>query len=200
MRLLIRNATVMLPGSDGERTDVLIEDGVIRDVAATNAAADEVIDADGLHLLPGVIDDQVHFRDPGHPHKEDFSTGSHAAARGGVTTVLDMPNTNPTTTSLSALEAKITDVSRKSLVNFGFYIGATPHNLADLKEVEASNKAAGIKIFIGSSTGDLLVDEQAALENIFANTTLPICAHCEDETTIRANAERIGLKVGSDSA
>lgn len=188
-RLLIRGAQVVLP-SGIERTNVLAEDGVVADIAASaHAAADEVVDAAGLHLLPGAIDDQVHFREPGLTHKEDLRTGSIAAAKGGVTTFLEMPNTNPTTTTVERLAEKLALAATKCVVDFGFYIGATPDNIAELR---AAQRAPGIKIFIGSSTGDLLVDDQEALERIFAETTLPICAHCEDETTVRANAARLG--------
>lgn len=189
MRTLIRNADCVLP--DGvRRTDVLVEDGSILDVAASRAtAADEIVDASGLTLLPGVIDDQVHFRDPGLTHKEDLHTGSLACAKGGVTTFLEMPNTRPATISRAALADKLELASEKCVVNYGFYIGATPDNIEELQRVD---RTPGIKIFIGSSTGDLLVDEQSVLERIFAETTLPICAHCEDEATVRANSKNLG--------
>jgi dihydroorotase len=188
MRTLIRNAGCVFP--DGvRRSDVLIEGATILDVAASRATtADDVIDASGLTLLPGVIDDQVHFRDPGLTHKEDLHTGSRACAKGGVTTFLEMPNTDPPTISRAALAEKLERAAVTSLVNYGFYIGATPDNLDELRQ---TGRTPGIKIFIGSSTGSLLVDEQSALERIFAETTLPICAHCEDETTVRANAARL---------
>jgi dihydroorotase len=196
-RTLIRNASIVLPG-DGLKSasgtvrlgNLLIGDGKIIDVdASPTAACDRIIEADGLHLLPGVIDDQVHFREPGLTHKEDLATASHACAAGGVTSFLEMPNTKPPAITLEGVRAKERLAASKSLVNYGFYIGATPDNVADLA---GAIDVPGIKIFIGSSTGNLLVDEQEALERIFAETTLPICAHCEDETTVRANAERIG--------
>lgn len=188
MNTLIRNATVVLP-QETLRTSVLVEDGKIAAVdAAVHAQADEVVDAAGLHLIPGVIDDQVHFREPGLTHKEDLYTASRACAKGGVTSFLEMPNTRPATTTVEALHAKLSLAAEKSLVNYGFYIGATTTNLAELQQ---ATRTPGIKIFIGSSTGDLLVDEQQALEAIFAETSLPICAHCEDETTVRANAARL---------
>ncbi|MEQ9411359.1 MAG: dihydroorotase [Fuerstiella sp.] len=189
MKLLIRGAQVVLP--DGVAgVNVLVEDGAIASVdAGADAQADEVIEAGGLHLIPGVIDDQVHFRDPGLTHKEDLTTGSRACAKGGVTTFLEMPNTRPATITLEALDDKLADAAEKCLVNFGFYIGATPDNIDVLRSV---TRTPGIKIFIGSSTGNLLVDQQAALERIFAETDLPICAHCEDEATVRANSERLG--------
>ena len=188
MKTLIRDATVVLPGQT-LRTSVLIEDAQIAVIdPALHTAADEVVSARGLHLIPGVIDDQVHFREPGLTHKEDLHTATRACAKGGVTTFLEMPNTLPTTTTVERLHEKLALASTKCLVNYGFYVGATPHNLAELK---AATRTPGIKIFIGSSTGEMLVDEQAALEAIFAETTLPICAHCEDEATVRANAQRL---------
>ncbi len=188
MKTLIKNACVVLP-SGIERTSVLIEDGRIVAIdAALQTAVDETVDAAGLHLLPGVIDDQVHFREPGLTHKEDLTAASRACAKGGVTTFLEMPNTRPAATTQALVDEKYALAAEKSLVNYGFYIGATPNNVEDLK---AAQNIPGIKIFIGSSTGDLLVDDQEALERIFAETTLPITAHCEDESTVRANAERL---------
>jgi dihydroorotase len=190
MRLLIKNANVVLPGGI-EPVAVIIEGERIAAIdPAPHVRVDETVDAAGLHLLPGVIDDQVHFREPGLTHKEDIATASRACAKGGVTTFLEMPNTVPAATTQARLEEKLALAAQKSLVNYGFYIGATADNVADLKN---AHRTPGIKIFIGSSTGDLLVDEQHALERIFAETTLPITAHCEDETTVRANAARLGL-------
>lgn len=187
MKTLIRNATVVTP-RETLVTSVLIEKGKIAAIdAAAHTEVDEVVDAAGLHLLPGVIDDQVHFREPGLTHKEDLRTASRACAKGGVTTFLEMPNTIPNATTQALLDDKREIAAGKSLVNYGFYIGATPDNVAEL--AKATN-TPGIKIFIGSSTGDLLVDEQAALERIFAETTLPITAHCEDESTVNANKQK----------
>jgi dihydroorotase len=187
-RTLIRNAQVVFPNETAQ-VAVLIEGDKIVDIdPAGQVSADEVVDAAGLHLLPGVVDDQVHFREPGLTHKEDLTTASHACAAGGVTTYLEMPNTKPNATTQPLVEAKLALAAVKSLVNYGFYIGATPHNIAELV---AAKRTPGIKIFIGSSTGDLLVDDQAALERIFAETKLPICAHCEDEATVRANAAKL---------
>jgi dihydroorotase len=188
-RTLIRHADCVLPTGTA-RADVLIEETKIIAInPPATARHDELIDANGLHLLPGVIDDQVHFREPGLTHKEDLHTGSLCCAKGGVTTFLEMPNTRPTTTTVAALHDKLALAATKCVVNYGFYIGATPQNVAELRE---ARRTPGIKIFIGSSTGDLLVDEQEALERIFADTTLPICAHCEDEATVKANRDRIG--------
>ena len=189
MRTLLRDVEAVFP--DGvHRMNILLEDEKIASLdAPASSRADTIVNAGGLHLMPGVIDDQVHFRDPGLTHKEDLRTGSRACAKGGITTFLEMPNTQPTTTTVDALHTKLADAATKCIVDFGFYIGATPHNVDELRRAE---RTPGIKIFIGSSTGDLLVDEQAALERIFAETHLPITAHCEDEATIRANAATIG--------
>ncbi|MEZ6091593.1 MAG: dihydroorotase [Pirellulaceae bacterium] len=186
MRTLIKNASVVLPDQTTQ-VSVLMDDGKIRVDPAGSMAVDEVVDAAGLVLIPGVIDDQVHFRQPGLEHKEDLSHASRACAAGGVTTFLEMPNTKPTTTSVERLHEKNALGAMHSRVNFGFYIGATLDNLDELKR---ATDTPGIKIFIGSSTGNMLVDEQDVLERIFAETTLPICAHCEDEKTVRANMDR----------
>lgn len=187
MRTLIKNAQVVLPG-EVSQLDVVIEGHKIADVGpAVQLAVDETLDAAGLTLMPGVIDDQVHFREPGLTHKEDLEHASRACAKGGVTTFLEMPNTNPNTITVERLHEKLELASGKCRVNYGFYIGATPDNVAELK---AAERTPGIKIFIGSSTGPLLVDDQDALERIFAETRLRITAHCEDESTVRANAAR----------
>ena len=188
---LIRDATLVLPGGS-IRGSVLLEGKKIAAIdAAMHTSADDVVSARGLHLLPGVIDDQVHFREPGLTHKEDLTTATRACAKGGVTTFLEMPNTVPTTTTVERLHDKLALAAGKCLVNYGFYMGATPQNLAELKAASAGSRTPGIKIFIGSSTGELLVEAQESLEAIFAETTLPICAHCEDEMTIRTNAARL---------
>jgi len=184
MKTLICNASVVLP-SGTSSVSVLIDGTQIADIdPAIQVAADEVIDATGLHLLPGVVDDQVHFREPGLTHKEDLHHASRACAKGGVTTFLEMPNTIPHAIDQLQLDAKLNRAAEVSLVNYGFYIGATPDNLVALKQ---ATRTPGIKIFIGSSTGSLLVDCQEDLEAIFAETTLPITAHCEDESTIQEN-------------
>ncbi len=188
-RTLIRDAKVVLP-TGCSVTNVLIENGKIASIDASGlSVADEVIDGRDQVLFPGLIDDQVHFRDPGLTHKEDLATASAACAAGGVTSFLEMPNTVPAAITADLIEAKYEIARQKSIVNHGFYIGATVDNLEELNLVK---NVPGIKIFIGSSTGDLLVDKQAALERIFAETSLPICAHCEDESTIRENRTRIG--------
>lgn len=187
MKTIIKNAQVVL-STEIATISVLIEGKKIVALdPAIHTTADEVVDATGLHLIPGVIDDQVHFREPGLTHKEDLVHASRACAKGGITTFLEMPNTVPNTTTREGLAEKLALAGEKSIVNYGFYIGATPDNLEELK---LAQNTPGIKIFIGSSTGDLLVDSQEALERIFAETTLPITAHCEDEATVRANAQR----------
>jgi dihydroorotase len=187
VKTIIKNAQVVLPTGIAPISVVIEGDKIVALDPAIQTTADDVVDANGSHLIPGVIDDQVHFREPGLTHKEDLEHASRACAKGGVTTFLEMPNTVPTTTSRERLAEKLALAAEKSLVNYGFYIGATPDNLEELR---LAHNTPGIKIFIGSSTGDLLVDSQEALERIFAETTLPITAHCEDEATVRANAQR----------
>ncbi|MBL8890574.1 MAG: dihydroorotase [Planctomycetaceae bacterium] len=186
-RTLIRGGT-LVTGTRSWVGDLLV---IGRQIAALDpglaTSCDEVVDATGLHVLPGVIDDQVHFRQPGLEHKEDLTHATRACAKGGVTSFLEMPNTKPATVTVDLLHQKLEMASSCCLVNYGFYMGATPHNVAELKQ---ARRTPGIKIFIGSSTGDLLVDQQEALERIFAETTLPITAHCEDEAIVRANAAR----------
>ncbi|MFV2034518.1 MAG: amidohydrolase family protein, partial [Halocynthiibacter sp.] len=155
MKLLIKNAQVAKIDGTTIAADVLCSDGKIERIDVNiDVAANETIDANGHLLLPGVIDPQVHFREPGNEHKEDLGSGSRAAARGGVTSFLEMPNTIPNTVTQAALDRKLALAGTKCLVNYGFYIGATPDNLDELKSV---SRTPGIKIFIGSSTGDLLV-------------------------------------------
>ncbi len=185
---LIKNALCVFPEGIRQET-VLLQNGKIRIAPPSTSKVDQVIDASGLYLLPGVIDDQVHFRDPGLTHKEDLHTGSMACVKGGVTTFFDMPNTEPTTTTCERLEKKLELAASKSLANYGFFIGATLDNIYELEDAE---RTPGIKIFIGSSTGNLLVDDQEALEQIFAQTKLPICAHCEDEETVQRNKTKRG--------
>lgn len=182
--LLIRNARIARPDGSIVEGDLACEAGrIARIEPALDTASDETIDAQGRLLLPGVIDPQVHFRDPGAPHKEDLASGSRAAVRGGVTSFLDMPNTQPPTTSQAALDEKLALAARKSVANYGFFIGATPDNLDALN---SASPVCGIKIFMGSSTGTLLVDKLADLERIFANGRRLIAVHAEDESRIRA--------------
>ena len=181
--LTIRNAGVVLPGNI-QKTDVSVINGVINAIGAEIPDVGEVVDAQGLFLIPGIIDPQVHFREPGADHKEDLHSGSCAAAAGGVTSFLDMPNNNPPVTTRKRMEEKKQLAAEKSVVNYGFFIGATPDNLEELNAVE---NVCGIKIFMGASTGDLLVDDPDILESIFANGTKLIAVHAEDESILQAN-------------
>jgi dihydroorotase len=184
--LIIRHARILLPTGEFLVGDVQTRGREIVQVAreippsATNTAAQE-IDADGLTLLPGVIDPQVHFREPGLEHKEDLFTASCACAKGGVTSFLEMPNTRPLTITQEALDDKLRRAQEKCLVNYGFFIGATPDNLPDLLDAQPT---CGIKIFMGSMHGQLLVDQEAVLEPIFAKGTRLIAVHAEDQSRI----------------
>ena len=181
--LTIRNAEVVLPVRT-ERTDVSVINGRICTIGNEIPDVGEVIDADGLFLLPGIIDPQVHFREPGADHKEDLHSGSCAAAAGGVTSFLDMPNNTPPVITRQRMQEKKQLAAEKSVVNYGFFMGATPDNLEELNAVE---NVCGIKIFMGSSTGDLLVDDPDVLEKIFANGSRLIAVHAEDESVLQAN-------------
>ncbi len=187
--LTIRGGTLAVPDTDGAlevrlaQGDLQIEDGVITAIGDVADDRGEVIDAKGLLVMPGVIDPQVHFRDPGATHKEDIRTGSIACAAGGVTSFLEMPNTKPPTTSQAALQAKLDTAAAGSIVDYGFFIGATPDNLDALTTV---TETPAIKIFMGSSTGSLLVNEREDLDRIFANGDLPISVHAEDEARLIA--------------
>lgn len=164
-------------------------------------AEGEVINGEGAYILPGVIDGHVHFRDPGLTEKADMTTETRAAAAGGVTTFFDMPNTKPQTTTVEALKAKQAIAAQKSLVNYAFYLGATNDNIEELRSVEA-NTIPAIKIFMGASTGNMLVDRDAAIKAVFslaAERSLPVVSHCEDSQMIAANEARIKAEVGEDA-
>ncbi|MFL2976631.1 MAG: dihydroorotase [Candidatus Thalassarchaeaceae archaeon] len=193
--LLVQNAMMVLPNRIVEG-DLRVSDGSIKTIAAQGGLVPEthelVIDGSGLHLLPGAIDPHVHFRDPGNPEKEDLESGSRAAAAGGITAFLDMPNTIPNATKLTVLQDKFRRAASKSITHSGFFIGATPTNLDDLIEAVGTPQkpdnagVCGIKIFMGSSTGDLLVHEQKHLEEIFENTGGIIATHAEDENRLQS--------------
>ncbi|MBT5856273.1 dihydroorotase [bacterium] len=185
--LLIKNVQMVLPEGIREG-DLLVRDGKIVEIAPSiNASVECEINEKGLTLMPGVIDSHVHFRDPGVTHKESIYSGARAAASGGVTTFFDMPNTIPSTITAEAMAEKKQIASETSLINYNFYIGATSDNLDVLNTVE---NVAAIKIFVGSSTGDMLVDDQAVLESIFANGSKLIAIHSEDEGIIQENVEK----------
>ena len=187
--LVIQNTMMVLPHGIVEG-DLRVTNGLIKTIAPQGGIQPEigelVIDGTGLHLLPGAIDPHVHFRDPGHPEKEDLESGSRAAAAGGITSFLDMPNTSPNATNRAALEAKIASAANKVVTHHGFFIGATTNNVTDLQSIEGMDGVCGIKIFMGSSTGDLLVHEQKHLEDIFANTGGIIATHAEDENRLQS--------------
>jgi dihydroorotase len=180
--LLIRHARILVADGNWLTGDLLVRDERIVEIGTeiTTAATIE-IDATGLVLLPGIIDPQVHFREPGLEHKEDLTTASYACAKGGVTSFLEMPNTKPLTITQAALDDKLDRASRKSIVNYGFFIGATPANLPDIR---TATPTCGIKVFMGSAHGDLLVDTAVALEPIFAQGDRLIAVHAEDQARI----------------
>jgi dihydroorotase len=198
--ILIRNATLVNEGKIS-RNDLLIKDDIISAIGSSeewNLLPDtNTIDAEGLLLLPGVIDDQVHFRDPGLTHKGDIFTESRAAAAGGVTSFMDMPNTVPNTTTTETLEYKYRLGAEKSLVNYSFAIGATNNNLDEIMKADPS-KVCGIKVFMGASTGNMLVDNENSLRDLFRFAHMPLSAHCEDEATIRKNSERHRMIYGEN--
>ena len=200
MRTLIKGGTLVNEGKvfDG---DIVVEQDKIREIVAgylmPESSCDQIVDASGCFVLPGVIDDHVHFREPGLTAKADIESESRAAAAGGVTTYFDMPNTIPQTTTLEALEEKYTLAAHKSHVNYAFFFGATNDNV-ELFEKLDPKRIPGIKLFMGSSTGNMLVDRQESLDNIFSSTVLPIMAHCEDTTIINRNMAEAKQKYGDD--
>lgn len=194
---LIKNATLVNEGRVFQ-SDVLVQDGFIRQIGQHLAeAADEVIEAAGKYLLPGVIDDQVHFREPGLTHKANIRSESRAAVAGGVTSFMEMPNTVPNTVTQQLLAQKYEIASRSSLANYSFFMGATNDNLDEVLKTDP-RKVCGIKIFMGSSTGNMLVDNQATLERIFREAPMLIAVHCEDEDTIRHNQQAYETIYGED--
>lgn len=197
---LIKNVYIVNEGQT-QKGSVLIEDEKIAQVVygdtLPTASCQEVVDGEGAYLLPGVIDEHVHFRDPGMPQKADMETESRAAAAGGVTSYMDMPNTTPQTTTIEALDAKFADAARKSRVNYSFYFGATNNNAGMLHELDKTH-VCGVKIFMGSSTGNMLVDRMEALQRIFSQAGMIIVAHCEDQSIISENTRIYKEKYGDD--
>ena len=198
--ILIKNATIVNEGKTFI-SDLLIIDEKISAICPSDLlnapAGTKIIDAKGLLLLPGVIDDQVHFREPGFTYKGDIFSESRAAVAGGVTSFMDMPNTNPQTVTIDLLNEKYLIGSENSLTNYSFYLGATNTNIDEVLKVDHS-AVCGIKLFMGSSTGNMLVDNENALRDLFAKTPLLIAAHCEDESIIRKNTEIYREKYGED--
>lgn len=195
--ILIKGAHVVNEGKI-EVLDVLVQQGRITKIAGQiDATADREINADGLHLLPGLIDDQVHFREPGLTHKANIYTESRAAVAGGTTSFMEMPNTVPNTLTQRLLQDKYDIAQDSSLANYSFFMGAANDNLDEVLKTNPRD-VCGIKVFMGSSTGNMLVDNQDTLENIFRNAPMLIATHCEDEATIQHNMEEFRRQYGDD--
>ncbi|MGD9803771.1 MAG: dihydroorotase [Hyphomicrobiaceae bacterium] len=187
--LIVKGATVVNHDGEGVR-DIAIRAGRIAAIGQLGAAkAVDVLDARGLHVLPGVIDSQVHFREPGLEQKEDLATGSRAAVMGGVTAVFEMPNTKPLTTDAAALADKIARARGRMHCDFAFYVGGTRENIGDIPALEKLEGSAGIKVFMGASTGDLLVEDEPSLDRIIARLSRRAAFHSEDEARLRARAD-----------
>ena len=197
-KLLIKDIVII---NEGIRTasDIFIEGEFIKKIGVNIKSDNDVkiIDGKGYIAIPGMIDDQVHFRQPGLTHKGDISSESKAAIAGGVTSYFEMPNTFPNTTSIKEFENKIKIASDNSFANFSFMLGGTNDNINEIKRID-EKQVAGIKLFLGSSTGKMLIDNKASIENIFNSTSLPISAHCEDEQTIKDNTEHYKRLYGED--
>ncbi len=198
MGIVIKNACLVNEG-ESKIVDVRIVNQHIEriDPSITPSENDEVMDASGLHLFPGVIDDQVHFREPGLTHKGNIASESKAAAAGGITSFMEQPNTVPNAITHEILEEKYAIAALTSTTNFSFMLGGTNLNIEEVKKTNGKN-IAGIKLFLGSSTGNMLVDKEEAIEAIFRNTPLPIATHCEDENTIKANLAKYQAEFGED--
>ena len=195
---LIKNATIVNENKTFTG-DVLIENNIIKEISSTLKTIEgiDVIDAQGKYLIPGFIDDQVHFREPGLTHKANIASESKAAAAGGITTFIEQPNTVPQATTQELLEDKFEIASKSSYVNYSFMFGGTNTNLDELLKTDPK-RVAGIKLFLGSSTGNMLVDDVEVLEKIFSSTNMIISLHCEDEATIRKNTAAYRAKYGDD--
>ncbi len=198
-KILIKDAHIVNEG-EIQKGDILIENGIIIEIAASISAksADvHVFDAEGKHLMPGVIDDQVHFREPGLTHKATIGTESRAAIAGGITSFIEMPNTNPQSTTVELIEEKFDIASKTSYANYSFMFGGTNDNLDEILRLDKKS-VAGLKLFLGSSTGNMLVDDEEVLRKIFSSTDMVISVHCEDEATIRENTAIYKERYGDD--
>lgn len=198
-RILIKNAKIVNEGTIFEG-DLLIENDLIVEIAETislKSSDCKIIDAQGNYLIPGAIDDQVHFREPGLTHKGDIETESKAAIAGGITSFIEQPNTIPNAVTQELLEEKYQIAQQKSHANYSFMMGGTNDNLAEILKTNPRN-VAGIKLFLGSSTGNMLIDNEEALEKIFSCTSMLIAVHCEDETTIKNNLEKYKAEFGDN--
>nr|WP_315420659.1 dihydroorotase [uncultured Pedobacter sp.] len=194
---LIKAATIV---NEGQKivADVLIKDGLIAKIGQNLSAPDaQEINAEGQYLLPGMIDDQVHFREPGLTHKADIFTESMAAVAGGITSFMEMPNTVPNTLTQDLLADKYEIAAQTSLANYSFYMGASNDNIEEVLKTDPKN-VCGIKVFMGSSTGNMLVDNEKTLENIFSKAPILVATHCEDEATIRENLAKFKAQYGED--
>lgn len=194
---LIKAATIV---NEGQKivADVLIKDGLITKIGQNLSAPDaQEINAEGQYLLPGMIDDQVHFREPGLTHKADIFTESMAAVAGGITSFMEMPNTVPNTLTQDLLADKYEIAAQTSLANYSFYMGASNDNIEEVLKTDPKN-VCGIKVFMGSSTGNMLVDNEKTLENIFSKAPILVATHCEDEATIRENLAKFKAQYGED--
>lgn len=196
--LIIKNANLINEGAKF-KSSIYVKDDLIVEIGEElqNTTADRIIDADGLFLIPGAIDDQVHFREPGLTHKAEIATESQAAAAGGVTSYMEMPNTKPQATTITELEKKYDTAAQKSYVNYAFYLGATNDNIDEIKKVNPAT-ICGVKVFMGSSTGNMLVDNTQTLQKIFAESPTLIATHCEDEATIQYNTKKYFNEQGED--
>lgn len=196
-KTLLKNAQIVSE-SEIRTADILIEgERIVKIDTNLTDIVDEVIDATGKHVFPGIIDDQVHFREPGLTHKATIATESKAAIAGGITSFVEMPNTNPQTTTLEKLQEKLNIAKETSFANYSFMFGGTNDNLDEILKVDPT-QVAGLKLFLGSSTGNMLVDNEAVLEKIFSNTDMVISVHCEDEATIRENLAKYKEQYGDD--
>jgi len=196
---LIKNAHIVTDGKT-VKGDILIEGNYIKEIndsISAKSADVHVLDAEGKYVLPGAIDDQVHFREPGLTQKANIETESRAAIAGGITSFIEMPNTNPQTTTVEKLEEKFEIAAKTSYANYSFMFGGTNDNLEEILKVDPK-AVAGLKLFLGSSTGNMLVDDPAVLENIFKSTDMVISVHCEDEATIKKNLQEHIDKYGDD--
>ncbi|RZK12234.1 MAG: dihydroorotase [Flavobacterium sp.] len=198
-RVLIKNAKIVNEGTIFEG-DLLIEDKFIVEIAesiSAKSSTTKIIDAEGNYLIPGAIDDQVHFREPGLTHKGNIASESRAAVAGGITSFIEQPNTVPNAVTQELLEQKYQIASETSFANYSFMMGGTNDNLEEVLKTNPKN-VAGIKLFLGSSTGNMLVDNEEVLEKIFSSTPMLIAVHCEDEATIKANLEKYKAEYGDD--
>ena len=195
--ILIKSATII---NENQQfiADILVKDGLIERIDKNiDATANQVINAEGLYLFPGCIDDQVHFREPGLTHKADIHSESRAAVAGGITSFMEMPNTVPNTLTQELLEQKYEIASRNSLANYSFFMGASNDNIEEVLKTDTRN-VCGVKVFMGSSTGNMLVDNPQTLENIFSKSPMLVAVHCEDEATIKSNLNHYKQLLGDN--